>query len=325
MRLVLCAVYGFVGALLIALPNMTRRELLFAVPVPQDFRESRAGRHAIWMFRITIAAVVLAGVGALLLLPVDLLDATATAVPIALLLAGGVSFYWQYRKLAPMAVQFTRVREVEVAVAPEKLPWFSWLAAGPFVILAAAARWLYLHWDRIPPRYPVHFDAAGHANRWVERTVNGVYGPLLFAAELCAWLLIMGLAGWFGSRRSRSRPVMLGGMIAVQYLLGVLFALISVQAPLGIPVSVIALAPTAMLIPLIIVLRNKLSEPGAPIDPTPNGCWKGAIVYYNPKDAALFVEKREGLGYTFNFANPWSWVLLLGLALVIASAPFVLA
>jgi len=61
---------------------------------------------------------------------------------------------------------------------------------------------------------------------------------------------------------------MLGGMIAVQYLLGALFVLISVQAPLGIPVSVIALAPTAMLIPLIIVLRNKLSEPGAPIDPT---------------------------------------------------------
>jgi uncharacterized membrane protein len=37
------------------------------------------------------------------------------------------------------------------------------------------------------------------------------------------------------------------------------------------------------------------------------------------------VEKREGLGYTFNFANPWSWALLLGLALVVASAPFVMA
>jgi len=140
MRLVLCAVYGFVGALLIALPNMTRRELLFAVPVPQDFRESRAGRRAILMFRVTIAAVVLAGLSALLLLPVDLLDATATAVPIALLLAGGMSFYWQYRKLTPMAVQFTRAREVEVTVAPEKLPWFAWLAAGPFVILGTAAR-----------------------------------------------------------------------------------------------------------------------------------------------------------------------------------------
>ena len=37
-----------------------------------------------------------------------------------------------------------------------------------------------------------------------------------------------------------------------------------------------------------------------------------------------FVEKRKGLGYTFNFANRWSWVLLLGPALMIASAPFVL-
>jgi len=37
------------------------------------------------------------------------------------------------------------------------------------------------------------------------------------------------------------------------------------------------------------------------------------------------IEKRDGLGYTFNFANRRSWVLLLGLTLVIASAPFVLA
>jgi uncharacterized membrane protein len=39
----------------------------------------------------------------------------------------------------------------------------------------------------------------------------------------------------------------------------------------------------------------------------------------------LFVEKRDGLGYTLNFANRGSWMLLLGLALVIASVPFVTA
>jgi uncharacterized membrane protein len=325
MRLVLCAVYGFIGALLFALPNMTRRELLFAVPVPPDFRESRAGRRAILMFRVTIAATVLAGLCALLLAPAKLLNATAAAVPIAILLAGGISFYWQNRTLAPIAVQFTRPREADLTAAPEELPRFAWLAAGPFVILAAAARWLYLNWDRIPPRFPVHWDAAGHPNRWVERTTKGVYGLLFFGAELCAWVLIMALAGWFGSRRSRSRSVMLGGVIAIEYLLGLLFALIAVQALLRIPVWVIALSPTAMLIPLIIVLKNKMSESQAPIDPTPNECWKGSILYYNPNDAALFVEKRDGLGYTLNFANCWSWVLLLGLALVIASAPFVLA
>jgi uncharacterized membrane protein len=325
MRLILCTIYVFMGALLFALPSMTRRELLFAVPVPPDLRESRAGRHAIRMFRLVIVAVVAAATGALLLFPARLLNATAGAMPIAILLAAGIGFRWQNRALAAAAVQVTRPREAEITVAPERLPWFAWLGAGPFVILPAVAAWLYLHWESLPARFPVHFDVSGQADRWAGRTIRAVYGPLFFGAEICAWILITALAGWFGSRRSRSRSVMLGGMIAVEYLLGLLFALIALQSPLGIPVWVIALSPMAILIPLIIVMTNKMGELWEPMDPTPNECWKGDIIYYNPNDAALFVEKRDGLGYTPNFANLWSWVLLLSLALVIASAPFVMA
>ena len=325
MRVVLCAVYVLVGALLFAVPNLSPRELLFAVPVPADFRESRDGQHAISVFRAVIAAVVLAGVCALLLSPAKLLNAIEVAMPIAIVLAGGTSFYWQHRKLAAAAVQFARPREAELTTTPEELPRFAWLAAGPFVILGAAALLLYLNWSRIPARYPVHWGADGQPNRWVDRTTKGMYGLLFFGAEFCAWVLIMALAGWFGSRRSRSRPVMLGCTIAFEYFFAFLFAVVAVQ-PLGIPVWVIALLPTAILIPIVAVMRNRMSGITEPMDPTPNECWKSAILYYNSNDAALFVQSRhQAFTYTFNFANPWSWVLLLGLALVLASAPFVIA
>jgi len=325
MRLTLCVIYVFVGALVFALPNMTRRELLFAVPVPPDFRASPAGRHAIRMFRLVVAAAAVAGACALLLAPAGLANAMAGAMPIAISLAGAVAFWRQNRALAAAAQQYTRPREAEMTSAPERLPWYGWLAAGPFAILAAAAAWLALHWDRIPERFPVHFDVNGQANRWAARTIKGVYGPLFFGAEICAFILIMALAGWFGARRSRTRPVMLGGAVAVEYLLGLMFALIALQAPLGIPVWAIALSPVAILIPLIIVMVRKMSEPWEPMDPTPNECWKADIFYYNPDDAALFVEKRDGLGFTLNFANRRCWMLLLCLVLVIASAPFILA
>jgi uncharacterized membrane protein len=45
------------------------------------------------------------------------------------------------------------------------------------------------------------------------------------------------------------------------------------------------------------------------VDPTPNECWKGGMIYYNPNDAALFVARRDSVGFTFNMANPWSWVM----------------
>jgi protein-S-isoprenylcysteine O-methyltransferase Ste14 len=86
-----------VGALLLGVPNMTRRELLFAVPVPPNFRAGTAGRHAIAMFRIVVAAVVLAGACAILLSPAQLINAVVPVVVLTPVIAGGSAFYWQYR------------------------------------------------------------------------------------------------------------------------------------------------------------------------------------------------------------------------------------
>ncbi|TCL64720.1 hypothetical protein EDC14_101818 [Hydrogenispora ethanolica] len=45
--------------------------------------------------------------------------------------------------------------------------------------------------------------------------------------------------------------------------------------------------------------------------------WKWGIFYYNPDDPAWFVEKRFGIGWTSNFAQPASWMLLVGLLFIL--------
>lgn len=45
--------------------------------------------------------------------------------------------------------------------------------------------------------------------------------------------------------------------------------------------------------------------------------WKLGAIYFNPQDPTLFVEKRTGIGWTMNFANPISWLTLLGILVVI--------
>ena len=42
---------------------------------------------------------------------------------------------------------------------------------------ASALRYLHAHWEEIPARYPVHFDAAGVANRWANRTPIAIDAP----------------------------------------------------------------------------------------------------------------------------------------------------
>ncbi|MGA7409795.1 MAG: DUF5808 domain-containing protein [Bryobacteraceae bacterium] len=320
MKLALVCIYTFIGAVMFAVPNMTRRGILFAVPVPADFREGPIGRRSITIFRGLILAVLLPLVCALLFAPDRVLGPVSVAAPFLLMLVTGIGFFWQHHTLEPYAVHTQLPREAALSTAPDRLPWFAWLAAGPFAILTASALFLQANWERIPERFPVHWGANGQPNRWSERNVQGVYGPLLFGLELCLWFVAAGLASWFGARRSHLRSALFGCLIAVEYMLGVLFSIIAINPLVSFPVWAIALSPMLFVVPVIIVMMRAAAQPSDPPEPTPDECWKGGgVIYYNPNDPAVMVEKRFGAGYTFNFANRWSWVLLGSLILVVLS------
>jgi uncharacterized membrane protein len=56
-------------------------------------------------------------------------------------------------------------------------------------------------------------------------------------------------------------------------------------------------------------------------DRTPDECWKGGLIYYNPEDPALWVEKRFGFGWTVNFGNRRAWFVLGGILLITLLIP----
>ncbi|MCX6311610.1 MAG: DUF5808 domain-containing protein [Bacteroidetes bacterium] len=45
--------------------------------------------------------------------------------------------------------------------------------------------------------------------------------------------------------------------------------------------------------------------------------WKAGFIYYNPNDKRIFPPKKYGMGWTVNFANPFS-VLAFALVIIIA-------
>jgi uncharacterized membrane protein len=45
--------------------------------------------------------------------------------------------------------------------------------------------------------------------------------------------------------------------------------------------------------------------------------WKMGAFYFNKDDPSIFVEKRFGIGYTLNFANPVGWIVMAGIVIVI--------
>ena len=147
-----------ISALILLIPNMTRREILFGVVVPVDFRSSPEGRRAIRIFRSVVAsrrspASLPLHFGAHDSFP----GSPHWCLPTAF--AERCTFVCDESKdqtvRGPTADLFAIL---ELSAEPERLPWFIWLGLVPLLLLVAAALYLHAHWDSIPPRYPVHWD-----------------------------------------------------------------------------------------------------------------------------------------------------------------------
>jgi uncharacterized membrane protein len=216
-------------------------------------------------------------------------------------------------------------RSAPLTASTEDLPGGTAIAIGPFGILLAAALYLHANWQRIPERFPIHWHGTGTPDRWADKSVPTVYGPLLAGAALNLLILFMGEAILRYSPRARVantaewtarfRRVNVRLLMVVTWGVALMLAwfatlpLLSNSGALGFgwvaPVLLIA-----AVAPFVWQLIRLSQEPGTESDGTPDRAWKLGQFYYNPDDPALLVEKRFGIGYTINFGNRASWWFL---------------
>jgi len=270
-------------------------------------------------------------------------------------LALGNYFAFLHGRKAAMAhrVQPSGTRVAEVVPRREHLPG-GWVAqAGPFLLLIVAAIVLRQNWDAIPQHFPVHWDAAGHANGFGDRTFLGVYGLLFYGAVISAAMALtvfaivkrtrkVELTGPGGARDSRVRRYNAIIMVCAEYLIALTFgggSLLPLRAAFSrqpyelpaVPVGWVMFATLGFIVFIVVMLMRAARtapEPSAggvaaqPAtdavvgDSTPDARWIGGMFYFNRQDPALFVEKRFGLGYTLNFGHPISWIVLAAIVLL---------
>jgi len=184
------------------------------------------------------------------------------------------------------------------------------LALGPFAIPIAAALYLRARWNEIPERFPVHWGMHGKPDGWACRSVNSVGGPLIFAAGLMTLLLLLAVALHYGSRPSPQLLSVVKVLAIVMYFLGAVFSGVALMPLLHISPLVLVAALPLLIIAILILAVRQSAGPGAPVETTPDEAWRLGFIYYNPQDPALFVPKRYGLGYTFNFGRRLAWIVL---------------
>lgn len=324
------------------LPDITRRDIFFAVTVEPLFRDRPESRQTVRRFRTAAWIHSLIGLAVAL---------TAIAFGNPLISLAGIG--WQLtgvthaflrarRKILPHSIS-PAVR-AETLLAPRSSDGIIHvlLQIGPFAVLGASALYLETQWDRIPARFPVHWSIDGRPNGWSARSTGGVYGPLLIAFGICVMLEILSYAIMHWTRQisaggpeakseARFRNLQTAILTAVQYVIALAFGSVPFLAlranpnasPAIGPLLLVIFVPVAVL--FVILIRtgqgganlarggseSDILDQNRPVgDGTPDRCWRAGMFYVNGNDPAILVEKRFGIGYTLNFGRPAAWVLM---------------
>lgn len=339
------------------LPELTRRDIFFAVTTGPAFRQTKEARQILRRFRVEV------WIYSLVAIAVVLIGAARRSIAVPLIgdcgQAVGAFIAFRHARTRAMPHSVLPSSQREASLAPRPAATLAWraLQLGPFAILLAAAIYIRMNWARIPARFPIHWGLDGRPNGWSTRSFVGIYGFWLVGFSVCALSALISYATVHWTRQMRAgdpdaanehrcRRAQLGVQLAVEYVMAVIFSGVPFgamgphpeQEPKGVGFFVLGLFAFIFAVFAILIRTGQAGEnlakagagsdlpvPGRPIgDRTPDECWKAGIFYVNRNDPALMVEKRFGIGYTLNFGRPAAWLLLAAI-LAAAAVPIALA
>ena len=316
------------------LPVWQRPGLFFGITVRPDFYATGVRDQLVQRFRIfnAILAIIIGALTVAFLPDRTLAIGLTTLGQIVAVLC---IVYWTRSQAAKWAVPASTIHTAALNAEHAKMPG-GWIAFTlPILLFILAAICINANWAGIPQRFPVHYNAAGEANRWSSKSVRAVYTPLLIGISVQLLLLVVAFGMSQGTRRvspdgSRMRMLRtsLWLMLLIEWATALLICAIAVQPALpSVSLNYFIWAISAMIVVTTLGFGIRLgqlqAEPSDEPANTPEDCWHlGSQIYYNPGDSALMVEKRIGIGYSINLGNKLTW-LLVPLVLLIALAPVI--
>ena len=343
---------GLVLLLALVLPSVTSNTIPFGVRIPSRYASDPVitGQAHLYRRRVLLCGgiIAVAGVGSVavtgqpLLLPLSVLVLVATWYGCFFLahqeiraakIAGG----WFEGLHQGIAV------DTELRTNPPRFPWL-WLAPAA-VITAATAVIGILMYPSMPQTLAVHFGANGVPNRMEAKSVGSAFSLVFLQLGLTAFLAgiaaaivrsrpdldparPMGSSRWARHYMSLGAKALLGLVAMIDLgLLGSSLLMwtgtVTRWAPLVIVVPV--LASVAATVAVLARNNRDRSENGEDTGLThrdDDRYWRGGLIYINREDPALLVPRRFGIGWTLNFGNPRTAMLLAG---VIALTGLVIA
>jgi uncharacterized membrane protein len=217
-----------------------------------------------------------------------------------------------------------------------------WIELIIFIIIGT------IYYPNIPNTFAIHFGPNGKPNAYATKSITSVFLLLIFIAIPLTVLFDLIIFAIGRSRTNANVPnpkksaLQLKGFNSKLFLLLIAINIIvTFTMFLGsllmwgvIPsaYSFILVLPPLLILPLVLIFAARNGQAGWKMYPNvkdgeDNGAvrdddkeWIGGLIYRNKNDRSILVPKRYGVGYTFNFGNRWSFLILgiiIGLPIVI--------
>ncbi len=217
----------------------------------------------------------------------------------------------------------------------------------PLLITLVTILFTFQMYDKIPDRFPMQYNFSGEVTNWADKS----YKTLLLMPVMQIYLTVIFLftnivisrakqqvSAEQPERSLKQNLVFRRRWSAFTIWSGIGMVLLFsfsqytfIYPVHGVWVMVVPLVFTFAIVAGAIVLsvstgqggsrvKTVSGSDGGVIDRDDDRHWKLGQIYFNPKDPALFLEKRFGVGWTVNFARPSAWVVLvviIGLAVVL--------
>jgi len=285
-----------VGGFQAALPVYSRRTIFFSVTVSEDFRETNDGRSIMRQFRYFMLLWTLVAV-ALVLVTNLVGNPWPLGAAMLVLGAGTAATYLRGRNQARRhAVGSSAERVAALTARSDDLSAAYFSMTGALLLFIGTGLIAWLRWDQV-------FDTVSLL------TTHAAYGWME------AVMLMVVLAIVHGSRRgSPLRSVNLAVVITFMWVNSTAVAVLTFlrwnSSSVHAAAQVFPFGWLLVISGTILWGLRKASKLRDSRDPTPDSCWKLGQFYYNPEDTAYLVERRFGLGYSPNFAKPFSWIAI---------------
>lgn len=339
--------------LLAFMPHLTRKTESFGISIPREvyelpiLKEIRK-RYAVFMSAWTVLTLLGYGV---CLFGMEVLPGILMAVWMGGYLCVSfvlyLLFHFQMKRLKETH-QWEKEKTQSVVIDTQfrnrKIVHSHWWFIPPFVIAITTAILLIVNYPSLPEQLPLQYDFQGNITNTVAKTYASVLGLSITQISITVLLLLMNVMigrtkqqiDADSPKQSLEQNIIFrrswsAFTIGSCYSLVLLFTLMNVAMHIPIPPLVLMIA---ILVQVVIMvawatwlsfkvgqggnrLQTTTTEKSDAINRDDDRYWKLGLIYVNPHDPAVFVEKRFGIGWTLNFARLGSWLVLLGMLLII--------